>query len=190
MCFSPLKDTLTPSIPHSSTLRLLQWTRPKRHTGRLGTFWVTLINPATCWHPTLETSYSLLADGSQIREGRGYFGTVRVRKHTVWLQVRMILFWITDLDMTGNIMMGLWDSLELISGDSGTLVVAVWRCKTGMLFIDWCTDDDKRITFVGQSLSLWNTFWQHNLTSNTPCTFLTWMQHVKTHSLQQIEIND
>ncbi len=72
------KDTWTPSVPRSSALWLLQRARPKRRTGHLGTFWVTVINPATCWHPTLETSYSLLADGSQICEGRfGYFGAVR-----------------------------------------------------------------------------------------------------------------
>lgn len=82
--FSPLKDTRTPSFPRSSALWLLRWTRPKRHVGHLGTFWVPLINPATCWHPTLQTSYFVLADGSQIWEGRfGYFGTVSAKTQSL-----------------------------------------------------------------------------------------------------------
>lgn len=40
------------------------------HTGHLGTFWVTLIDPATCWHPALRTSHPPGADGGQICEGR------------------------------------------------------------------------------------------------------------------------
>ncbi len=41
------------------------------------------------------------------------------------------------------------------------------------MFFDGCADDDGHITFVGQSASRWNTFWQYSLTSNTLCDFST-----------------
>lgn len=58
-------DSLHPSQQHSVV------TADQRGTqGHMGTFWVTVINPATCWHPILKTSYSIWADGSEICEGR------------------------------------------------------------------------------------------------------------------------
>lgn len=58
-----------------------------------------------------------------VKVGEVYFGTVRVqnKNNKVRLQVRVSLLCVIDLDVTGN---NETDSLELISGDSGTLVVA------------------------------------------------------------------